>query len=404
MSGTVTASPPRYPSAVPARWPGAARRLARAPLPLVLWLELLSGGALVAAVRRDATLLVVGFALAGTIVVGLGRRRGVPLYRLATTWWRYRLRRRSAPPPFGGVASLLPALHVTSAPLRAERRFGVCFDGTGWTAVLEIEAAGSMLVPATWPVTLPVPLLASLLAIDDIRLSSVQVLVRTVPAPVDQRPTGSPAVRSYRRIRPVGVAALRQTWIALRLDAGPAQDAIAARGGGVDGAHRALKRVTGRALELLEAAGIRARALDELALADVLTVTLLGGVPGQDPDVDPAARTLERWGCWQTGDQAQLTWWLAGWPPGQEPVEQLVQLLAAVQPRFGVVSFALHAAGDGGVRARVLVRAEVPLAELPAVADAFESAGRTTGVDLRRLDGEHGPGVAATLPLGGGAR
>jgi len=420
-----------FPTVSRTAWPGAARRLVRTPLPLVLWLELLVGGVLVAVARRDATVVAVGFAVAATLAIGWGRRRGVPLYRLLATRWRWTVRTRAAARTAryrraagdttpGGVMSLLPQLHLTSAPLRAERRFGVCFDGTGWVAVLEVEPAAAMLVPATWPVAVPLDLLAGLLAIDDIRLASVQVLVRTVPAPVDS-PADSPAVRSYRRIRPVGVAALRQTWIALRLDPQAGQDAIGARGGGVDGAHRSLKRVAGRALELLEAAGVRARALDEAGLSEVLAVTLLGGVPGVDRAVDLDEPALERWDCWQAGDGAQVTWWLADWPQGHEPVEPLLQLLQAAPAGFGVVSLTIHAQPEGGGRGggagggvgggsgtepvlRVLVRAGAPLAGLRGLVEALESGGRAVGVQLRRLDGDHGPGVGATLPLGGGYR
>jgi type VII secretion protein EccE len=333
------------------------------------------------------------------------------------------------------LSTLLPRLHVTSAPLRGERRFGVAFDGTGWIAAMELEPQPAMLSGGSWSRAVPLQRMAGLLRVDDIRLSSVQLLVHTVPAPAGWLDTGWLPSVSYQRIRPVTVPALRQTWLVLRLDPARGAEALTARGGGVQGAHRALKRAVGRALEVLDGAGVPARPLDDAALREALAVNLLGAGSdaGRDPAADPAAASaaasaaagpaaasawapagvdrpvespgVETWSAWLASGTAQATWWLAGWPAGREPVEHLVQLLQGVQATFGVVSFTLHADDAGGPpAARVLLRACARPDAAGDLAGALEAAATGSGARLRRLDGEHGPGLCATLPLGGGTR
>src|SRR5262249_61833139 len=84
------------------------------------------------------------------------------------------------------------------------------------------------------------------------------------------------------RAPPYGQLNLRRTpasqhvWIALRLDPARCPDAVQARGGGQEGGQRAVKRCVARVLELLDAAGVHGRALDEETLRSVLARS--GGV------------------------------------------------------------------------------------------------------------------------------
>jgi hypothetical protein len=75
-----------------------------------------------------------------------------------------------------------------------------------------------------------------------------------------------------------------------------------------------------------------------------------------------------------------------------------------VQAVFGVVSVALYPGGDAGPLVRVVLRACAAGDSVGGLVDALEKAAAAEGLPLRRLDGEHGLGVCATLPLGGGER
>ena len=75
--------------------------------------------------------------------------------------------------------------------------------------------------------------------LDDPRLgvASVQAIVHTSPAPAPYLPQQSIAARSYTSVM-ADVPARRSVWVAVRVDPLEAPKAVAARGGGADGAAR----------------------------------------------------------------------------------------------------------------------------------------------------------------------
>jgi type VII secretion protein EccE len=298
------------------------------PLGAVLWAEVVAAAGLVAVVRRDLTLVPAGLLLVGSVLLAAGRHRGVPLHRTVGTWWRFTRRRRrpvadAGDPRVAALGQLLHRLSVDTVSLRGGRQFGVCFDGSGWAAVLALEPDPAVLASPGSARQVGLSRLACLLTIDDIRLSCAQLLVHTAPAPAGWLDPAFLPVTSYRRIRPLAVAGMRRTWVVLRLDPAAGQDAIEARGGGVQGAHRALKRAVSRSVELLETDGVTARPLDDEGVRSALTLNLLGSAsPAGNP---PDAPLAESWACWRAGGTAQVSWWLSGWPAGRDPVEPLLR-------------------------------------------------------------------------------
>jgi type VII secretion protein EccE len=290
----------------------------------------------------------------------------------------------------------------------------VCFDGTGWSAVVALHREADVLPdPATAP-RVPLGALAQVLQVDDIPLSSLQILVHTVPAP-DSRLTDAPIADSYWQLAGGAFPAVRETFLVLRLDARAGREAIEARGAGSDGACRALKRCTSRLLELLEAASIPARPLAEkpwqAALLEVAGLPAATTPTGHDAGAaaatgTPQSRlTRERRRGLKVGELSHVTWWVRGFPAGGATLDALVNLTGQVPAAAAQVSFTLYPAPSANLRCRALLRTAHRSPDLvEAAAAELQRRAAAAGVDLQRLDGEHGLGYPSTLPLGGGTR
>lgn len=348
-------------------------------------------------------LIVAPIALVSVILV-LGRRNGRWLYEN----WRMRrdFRLRAEPPPpehigdprLAVLRELQPALAVTEATDRSGSLVGVFGDGRCWSAMLAVEPAEGGRGGTAPTVSIPLHVVADALSTRDVQMASIQILTHTIPAPSAELSAESPCVRSYRSLSPTVIPARRFTWVVLRLDPLSSPEAIAARGGGANGAHRALLGTMSRLSISLETAGVNARpvAADEALNVLTLAAGITPGEYGEQP-----RRTHENWDSWVADDTVQASFWIRTWPRLAHPLDSgLLARLGDVRGAFTSVSMTMTAQEQRGVHFRAVVRVAGGSREELAhiVAELRETA---AGARLVRLDGEQLPGVLETLPLGG---
>lgn len=337
---------------------------------------------------------------------------------------------RTNVPPAGTDPAVAPALELEPAlrtcthatetdfggrPMRRET--GMVGDGTFLTSVLLVQAKDQPLRPARTALPLPLDVVCSALRVDDISLESVQVVQHTQPAPAQHLPEQSLAARAYQEL-PDGTATpgLRLTWVALKLDPERAATAVRARGGGEEGARKALQRVTDQLAGRLNSAGFNATVLDERELIAALAISTcanprsVAGRQGTGSGGGSGRRTQESNRFWRIDDRWHSTYWISRWPqlsrpggsPGRIAAPDLVNLVTG-SPALAS-TFSLTAGhGTGGSVAisghvRVTGRSE---SEVAQVGRLVEARAQSAGVGLTRLDLEQAPGMLATLPLGG---
>ena len=351
-------------------------------------------------------LLIVAPIAVVSVILVLGRRNGRWLYEN----WRVRrdFRLRAEPPPPEQIGDprlvvlreLQPALEVSEATDRSGFPVGVFGDGRCWSALLAVEPAEGVRGGASPAASIPLHVVADALSTRDVQMASVQVLTHTIPAPSAALSQDSPCVRSYRSLSPTVIPARRFTWVVLRLDPLLCPEAVAARGGGATGAHRALLGTMSRLSISLEVAGVNARPVAADEALNVLTLAT-GISPGQY--AEQPRRTRESWDSWVADDTVQASFWVRRWPRLAHPLDSgLLARLGDVRGAFTSVSLTMTAQEQRGVHFRAVVRvagaSREELAQI--VAELRETA---TGARLVRLDGEQLPGVLETLPLGGNA-
>lgn len=311
-------------------------------------------------------------------------------------WTRYR-RRRGATVEHGTdeylapLRELRPELTVVTANGRRDRPIGILHDGESWLALLSVTLDEDVLPSPANVGVLSLRTLTEILVVDDIRLSAVQVVAHATPAPglLSDNPA---AAASYAQLNAGRVPATRTTWIALRLTPNTCPEAIAARGGGVTGTHRALRRCATRAVELLDIAGLRAHPLGQEEIRIVLAAA--AGVRQSTTDTK---RTTEAWCTVNCDGLVHVTFWLRDWSP-RSSLAQLLELCAAIPALFATVS--MTAAPENHLRTLVRVSAPARSTAL-AAGSALERLASRHGWRLTPLDGEHALGLLGTIPLGG---
>ncbi|WP_246213405.1 type VII secretion protein EccE [Kitasatospora viridis] len=344
-----------------------------------------------------------------------------------------RARRRESPgsvPP-GTDPALAPALeldpalrtctHATEADLGGgrpvRRETGMIGDGTFLTSVLLVQAKDQPLRPTRTTLPLPLDVVCSALRVDDIALESIQVVQHTQPAPAPHLPEQALAARAYREL-PGGptTPALRLTWVALKLDPERAATAVLARGGGEEGARKALQRVTDQLAGRLNSAGFTATVLDERELIAALSIATCAnplattGRQGSGSGGQVNRRTQEMRRFWRVDDRYHTTYWVSRWPQlglrdgraGRTTAPDLVNLLTGVPALASAFSLtARPGTGDAVAlsgHVRVVARSEHDAAQFGR---QLEQRAQSAGLGLSRLDQEQAPGLLATLPLGG---
>lgn len=349
-------------------------------------------------------LVASGLVAVALFVFALGRRRRRWLYEWLGVYFAFKRRRGRAASGPGPTASLpgdqrlallreiSPALEAYEVTARSGERVGVVGDGQGWSMLLSIEPAGGP-VDTSEPLPVPLDVLANALDMRGIRLAGVQVVAHTVPP----LPGNLPFVRSYQQLTGRPVPPRRSLWLALRLDPRLCGVAVDERGGGAAGAHRALLTSAARLAVALGTAGVPARLLNVEEALGALAVCM-GAVPWQRTQGGP--RTGEQWTAWTCDGVEQACFWVRKWPP----VDVAGRLLTQLAEASGVptaMSLTLTGQDDGTVSFRGMLRATGKADEL---AERLQQIAHAAGAGLDRLDGEHGPAVLATLPLGGGVR
>jgi type VII secretion protein EccE len=284
-------------------------------------------------------------------------------------------------------------------------------DGTFLTALVQVQAADTPLRPSYGTGDIPLDLLQGLLEVDDIRLASVQIVQHTQPAPAPHLPPQAMAVRSYGPLQAQSMTpGLRITWVALKLDPELCPEAVEARGGGMQGARRALLRVADQLASRLMGAGMQAKVLSESdicgAIATSSCVNPMATTGGAAMDGSRSGRrTAETTRTWRCDDRLHTTYWVSKWPQfggGGPAFPRLVGALTSAPTLASTFSLTISRqrgkvlALSGHVR--LTGRGENELGE---AAQHLERAASAFKVGLVRLDREQLPGVLATLPLGG---
>jgi type VII secretion protein EccE len=347
-----------------------------------------------------AALLLVG---AGHGTVGLVAAALPAAAVLAVTWLRLRGRwafewiatalRYSARPhdaaPGSAAGSLLglvsPGARMQQADLAGDQA-AVIVDGHGMTAVLELGDPTGLLVEALPTLPSPAGLVPPIGP--DHPPCQIQFVFSGVPAPAVRAGGGTPA-NSYRQLtegRLLGHSRALLAVRVLRTEGWSDADLLRALAGIV----RKVPRKLG---------GVPARPLGEAAAARALAEV------AHDGDTHPAR---EGWAGLRVGELPQATFRVRRWPDlRRETARRLVTRMLALPAAATTISLTAgprSASGTGTLAVDLTVRLAAP--DEPSLGAAGQALRRLLGAEratVRRLDGEHLAGLAATLPLGGAA-
>lgn len=292
---------------------------------------------------------------------------------------------------------LLPDLTIAHGTDRQREPVGFAWQNGTWTAVLEVDATSSMITPVGGTANLPLGALASCLEDRGVVLEGIQVIWHCYPGSA-ALPSSAPALRSYLEVLgPLPAAARRTTWVAVRLDPRRCPDAIAERGGGVTGAHRALIGALSRVRATLESRGVPTKALDaDQLLRAGISAAELSAVAGTG---QPVALN-EGWAAVTAAGVGHASYAVTGW--GTTGAVHNLDALTGVRALSTTMALSISPGDDGGevgLRGLVRLSARNP-AELEAADGRLRAVSKRLGVALSPLGGLQVAGLAATLPLG----
>lgn len=404
---------PRQPVSAPramvsARLRSSGSRLGPLPVVNVVVLEIgLALGLVLLAVDTALWWAALSLLLS-TVALALGRWQGRWLVRLLQLTTRYLARSHArsvtSPDPTTGdprialLRLLLPDLTITHRADHQREPVGLAWQQGIWTAVLEVDTTPSMIIPVGGSTGLPLGALTGCLDDRGVVLEEIQVLWHCYPGSA-ALPSSSPALRSYLEVLgPLPAAARRTTWIAVCLDPRRCPDAVAERGGGVTGCHRALIGALSRVRAALQARGVPARPLDaDQLLRAGICAAELSAVAGTGRPVELS----EGWTAVTAAGVGHASYAITGWAgTGAGPN---LNGLTGVRALSTTVALSVSPGEDGsdevGLRGLVRVSARNP-AELAAAEDQLHAVSQRLGVRLSPLNGLQLAGLAATLPLG----
>lgn len=296
---------------------------------------------------------------------------------------------------------LLPELNIAHSTDHQRESLGLAWHHGAWSAVLEVQATASMITPVGGSLSVPFGALVGCLEHRGVVLEAIQVISHCYSGSA-ALPSSSPALRSYLEVLgPLPAAARRTTWVVVRLDPRRCPRAVAERGGGVLGCHRALIGALSRVRSALDSRGMSTRPLD----ADQL---LRAGISAAE--LSPAAGAggpvalSEGWRAVTAAGVGHTSYVISGWgAPGAAP-----NLTALTSVRVLSTTVALSLSCDEspgaegaevGLRGLVRVSARSP-GELETAEPRLQAVSRRLGVLLSPLHGRQITGLAATLPLG----
>ena len=428
------AGPPRPtgPAATPATQAQLRRRAwgtRLGPLPVVNVVVLQIGlaiGLILLAVDRALWWAALAVLL-GAVALGLGRWRGRWLLRWLQLVAQYLVRPRervaspapaaAGPAPGGegsvaGVADprvsllrlVLPDLVVAHGTDHQREPLGLAWHHGTWTAVLQVDAAASLVTPVGGAPSLPLGALVGCLEDRGVVLDAIQVIWHCYPGSA-ALPSSSPALSSYLEVLgPLPAAARRTTWVAVRFDPHRCLAAVQERGGGVIGSHRALIGALSRVRSTLDARGVPTRPLDaDQLLRAGIAAAELSSVAGTGQPV-----TLrEGWTGVTAAGVGHASYAITAWPA--RGGAHNLNALTGVRALSTTVALSISPGDDPGkdpaevgLRGVVRISARNP-AELEAADNRLHAVSARLGVALTPLRGLQISGLAATLPLGASA-
>ncbi|MGH3902377.1 MAG: type VII secretion protein EccE [Pseudonocardiaceae bacterium] len=292
---------------------------------------------------------------------------------------------------------VVPDLIVAHGADHQRKPLGLIWHQGMWTAVLQVDAPPSLITPVGGTPNLPLGALAPCLEDRGVVLDAIQVIWHCYPGNA-ALPSSSPALRSYLEVLgPLPAAARRTTWVAVRLDPRRCLAAVAERGGGVLGAHRALIGALSRVRSALESQGVSTRPLDaDQVLRAGISAAELSAVAGTGQQV----ALSEGWTAATAAGVGHASYAISGWPV--RGVAPNLTALTGVRALSTTVALSLSSGADGaevGLRGLVRVSAR-NRTELEAADGRLQAVSERLGVALTSLHGLQVAGLAATLPLG----
>lgn len=326
--------------------------------------------------------------------------------RRKSRWWfehrvvnrRFKERARAAADrPDRELAALAPHLAVTEIRERGVP-IGVGRDEMGWFVALAVNAGNDSVTDAG----LGLDRVGRILAESALPVSALQVVTHLVPAPTSFLEHSAPAVQSYRELLGgLPIPADSRVWVAARLRPADALAASASRGGGPEGVHKALAALLGRIGKTLDSAGFVSQPLTAVELtAAVATVAGLSGAAVTGGGPVPAQQVQrENWAGWQGAEAVHVGFLATRLSPAGLAVA--ARRLPEVGALSATVAVVLNRQQDGDLRMQAIVdvaaRAATAAETLTAVIGIFHQS----GIQLRRLDGQHAAAIYATAPTGG---
>ncbi len=292
---------------------------------------------------------------------------------------------------------VVPDLIVAHGADHQREPLGLAWHQGTWTAVLQVDAAPSLITPVGGTPRLPLGVLAPCLEDRGVVLDAIQVIWHCYPGNA-ALPSSSSALRSYLEVLgPLPAAARRTTWVVVRLDPRRCHAAVAERGGGVMGAHRALIGALSRVRSALESQAVSTRPLDaDQLLRAGISAAELSAVAGTGQQV----ALSEGWTAVTAAGVGHASYAISDWAMGG--VAPNLTALTGVRALSTTVALSLSPGGDGaavGLRGLVRVSAR-NRTELEAADGRLQAVSERLGVALTPLHGLQTAGLAATLPLG----